>query len=89
MTAPWTFNPTDYVIGISHDLEALKVREQADPPIPVDGMTFGVASMSENAPHAGEMHPDGGEVLNSPILLLEYNVKLYANLARKRDIGNK
>jgi hypothetical protein len=52
-------------------------------------MTFGVASMSENAPHAGEMHPDGGEVLNSPILLLEYNVKLYANLARKRDIGNK
>jgi mannose-6-phosphate isomerase-like protein (cupin superfamily) len=26
-------------------------------------MTFGIASMSDNSPHAGEMHPDGDEVL--------------------------
>lgn len=63
MTVPLKFSPSDYAIGIGHNLAAYKVREQADPPIPVDGMTFGVASMSENSPHAGEMHPDGDEVL--------------------------
>ena len=63
MTAPLKFSPGDYAIGISRNLAAHKVREQADPPIPVDGMTFGVASMSENSPHGGEMHPDGDEVL--------------------------
>ena len=36
---------------------------QADPGIPVDGATFGVADMSENSPHGGERHPDGDEVL--------------------------
>ncbi len=34
-----------------------------DPALPVDGYTFGVATMSENSPHDGEMHPDGDEVL--------------------------
>lgn len=63
MTVPLKFKPTDFAIGISRDLSAFKVKEHADPPIPVDGMTFGVASMSENSQHAGEMHPDGDEVL--------------------------
>ena len=63
MTVPLRFKPTDFAIGLSRDLSAFKVKEQADPPIPVDGMTFGIASMSENSPHAGEMHPDGDEVL--------------------------
>jgi mannose-6-phosphate isomerase-like protein (cupin superfamily) len=31
--------------------------------LPVSGATFGVATMSENSPHNGEMHPDGDEVL--------------------------
>lgn len=34
-----------------------------DPAIPVDGHTFGVATMTENSRHDGEMHPDGDEVL--------------------------
>ena len=34
-----------------------------DPQIPVDGATFGVATMHENSPHDGERHPDGDEVL--------------------------
>ena len=63
MTVPLRFKPTDFAIGLSRDLSAFKVKEQADPPIPVDGMTFGIASMTENSPHAGEMHPDGDEVL--------------------------
>ena len=33
------------------------------PPVPVDGLTIGVASMSKNSPHGGEMHPDGDETL--------------------------
>ena len=63
MIAPLRFKLSDFAIGLSRDLSAFKVKEQADPPIPVDGMTFGIASMSENSPHAGEMHPDGDEVL--------------------------
>lgn len=37
--------------------------EQPDPPVPFSGITFGVATMSENSPHDGEMHPDGDEIL--------------------------
>jgi len=63
MTDPAKFSPSEYAIGIGLDLAAIKIKEQGDPPVPVDGMTFGVASMSENSPHGGEMHPDGDEVL--------------------------
>lgn len=63
MTAPLKFDPTDFAIGFSRNLTASKIKEQPDPPVHVDGLTFGIASMSENAPHAGEMHPDGDEVL--------------------------
>ncbi len=58
-----SFDPSNHTIGLNRDLEAAKVPEQADPPVPVDGITFGVASMSENSPHGGEMHPDGDEIL--------------------------
>ena len=58
-----SFDPSTHTIGLNRDLEAAKVPEQADPPVPVDGITFGVASMSENSPHGGEMHPDGDEIL--------------------------
>ena len=63
MSVPLKFSPGDYSIGLAHDLTAFKVKERADPPVPVDGLTFGVATMSENSPHGGEMHPDGDEVL--------------------------
>jgi len=63
MTRPIKFNPLRYTIGVSRELLASKVPERPDPPIPVDGMTFGVATMSENSRHAGEMHADGDEVL--------------------------
>lgn len=63
MSAPKKFDPAVFTIGLSRDLAASKVPERPDPPIPFDGMTFGIAKMSENSPHAGEMHPDGDEVL--------------------------
>jgi len=63
MSVAVRFNPANFTVGISRDLVAGLVTAQADPPIPVDGMTFGVASMTDNSPHNGEMHPDGDEVL--------------------------
>ena len=57
------FNPKKHTIGLSHDLQAALLPEQPDPGIPVDGITFGVAMMTENSPHGGERHPDGDEIL--------------------------
>ena len=57
------FDPQVSVVGLSQQLAATLLPEQPDPPVPVDGMTFGVATMHENSPHDGEMHPDGDEVL--------------------------
>lgn len=63
MTRVIRFDPSTHTIGLSRELVAAKVPEQGDPPIPVDGVTFGVATMSENAPHGGERHADGDEIL--------------------------
>lgn len=57
------FDPSTHTVGLSRDLAASLVPERPDPPVPVDGITFGVATMTENAPHDGEMHPDGDEIL--------------------------
>lgn len=63
MARPIMFDPSTHTIGLSHELQASLMPEQPDPPIPFDGVTFGVATMSENSPHGGEMHPDGDEIL--------------------------
>lgn len=63
MKQPLTFDPSTHTIAMSRDLEARQVPERPDPPIPVDGLTIGVATMSKNSPHGGEVHPDGDEVL--------------------------
>ncbi len=60
---PIRFDPADYTISLNLDLAAEKLPEQPDPPIPVHGVTFGVARMAENSPHGGEMHADGDEIL--------------------------
>lgn len=57
------FDPATHTIGLDRDFLATRMPEQPDPPMPFAGTTFGVASMSENSPHGGEMHPDGDEVL--------------------------
>ncbi len=63
MANPIRFDPSTHTIGLSRDLAATKMPDRPDPPLPVDGATFGVATMSENSPHGGERHPDGDEVL--------------------------
>ena len=63
MITPKKFDPKINTIGLNRDLLASIVPVRADPPVPVIGVTIGIASMSENSPHGGEMHPDGDEVL--------------------------
>ncbi len=63
MNVPIVFSPSTHVIGLSRDFEAKKLPERPDPPLPFKGVTFGVATMAENSPHGGEMHPDGDELL--------------------------
>jgi len=63
MAKPIRFDPSTHTVGLSRDFAASKIPERPDPPIPFEGITFGVAAMSENSPHGGEMHPDGDEVL--------------------------
>ena len=63
MSHPIRFDPATHVIGLDRDLAASKMPEQPDPPVPFEGVTFGVATMTENSPHGGERHPDGDEIL--------------------------
>jgi len=63
MNKPVRFDPGLDSVGLSHEFLASLVPGRPDPPIAVDGATFGVATMAGNSPHEGEMHPDGDEVL--------------------------
>jgi len=63
MNKPILFDPSTHTIGLDGNLRATKVPEKPDPPVPFEGVTFGIATMAENSPHDGEMHPDGDEVL--------------------------
>jgi len=82
MKNPVRFDPLTHTIGLGRDLLASKVPERPDPPVPIDGMTFGVATMSENSPHGGEMHPDGDEVL----YLISGRIKVVFLESREEDI---
>ena len=63
ISSPCPFDPRTQVVGLDRELNASLHPEQPDPPVPVDELIIGVAAMSENAPHGGEMHPDGDETL--------------------------
>lgn len=63
MNRPIIFSPSSHTIGLNRELTASIVPQRPDPSIPIQGVTFGVATMSENSPHDGEMHPDGDEIL--------------------------
>ena len=63
MTKPIIFNPSTHTIGLTRGFAASRMPVSPDPPVPFSGVTFGVATMSENSPHGGEIHPDGDEVL--------------------------
>lgn len=48
---------------IHRDLRVSSQARDAGPPLRIDGMTAGIVTMTESAPHGGEVHPDGDEIL--------------------------
>lgn len=56
-------DPKTQIIGFDNDLTAIPCANEHELSEPIEGMTFGVAIMSEDAPHRGERHLGGDEVL--------------------------
>jgi mannose-6-phosphate isomerase-like protein (cupin superfamily) len=53
-----------YSVTVSRDLRMAPFEQPRNrPPIRIDGMTIGFVQMSRPAPHNGEVHPDGDELL--------------------------
>ena len=48
---------------ISRDLSVSTAETKPGPPERIDGMTAGIVTMERDAPHGGEVHPDGDEIL--------------------------
>jgi hypothetical protein len=58
------FDPAQQVVGLARDTgEACFIASSAGPPRRIDGYTVGAPIITEDPPHAGEMHPDGDELL--------------------------
>lgn len=48
---------------IDHDLSISPLERKPGPPERLPGMTVGVVEVLADAPHGGENHPDGDEIL--------------------------
>ncbi len=53
-----------YSLDIYRDLSVHPRERKHGPPERIDGMTVGILTLTEDAPHNGEMHPDGDEILH-------------------------
>lgn len=56
-------DPSRYLFDIHRDLSVSARASKPGPPERIDGMTIGIVTMSHDAPHRGEVHPDGDEIL--------------------------
>lgn len=65
MSAITRVDVSRYALDIHRDLSASTRARKPGPPERIDGMTLGVVSLSPDAPapHKGEVHPDGDEIL--------------------------
>lgn len=52
-----------YSFAVHRDLSVSARACKPGPPERVDGMTVGIVTMDHDAPHGGEVHPDGDEIL--------------------------
>lgn len=52
-----------FAVGIGRDGDARAIACEAGPPPRVDGLVVGAPLLVREPPHAGEMHPDGDELL--------------------------
>lgn len=56
-------NAQDCAFVIDEQLGITPHRRNPGPPERLPGMTLGIIEMTESAPHGGEIHPDGDELL--------------------------
>lgn len=56
-------DPSRFLVDIHRDLSLTPRVRKPGPPERIDGMTVGIQHVTEDAPHAGEVHPDGDEFL--------------------------
>jgi mannose-6-phosphate isomerase-like protein (cupin superfamily) len=59
------FDPAEQVVGLSRSTGEARfvARNPAGPPHRIDGYSVGAPIITQDPPHAGEMHPDGDELL--------------------------
>lgn len=62
MTQPIKFEANRDTLQLTQDLSAKLCNDQS-PFSPPAGYSFSVVSMEKSAPHDGEMHPDGDEII--------------------------
>jgi mannose-6-phosphate isomerase-like protein (cupin superfamily) len=63
MPKPIRVDLSQMLLDIGEDLSVSTRARKPGPPVRVDGMTLGIQYITEDAPHDGEMHPDGDEIL--------------------------
>jgi len=51
------------LFDIHRDLSVTTRAHRPGPPTRIDGMTVGIITIDDDAPHRGEVHPDGDEIL--------------------------
>lgn len=56
-------NAATHSFDIHRDLAVTARVRKPGPPERIDGMTVGIVTMTTDAPHGGEVHPDGDEIL--------------------------
>jgi mannose-6-phosphate isomerase-like protein (cupin superfamily) len=56
-------NVTEFLLDIDRHLSVSTRPRKPGPPERIDGMTVGIQLITQDAPHGGEMHPDGDEIL--------------------------
>lgn len=54
---------TECSFDIHRDLSIEPRKRKPGSPERIDGMTVGILTLTQDAPHNGEMHPDGDEIL--------------------------
>ena len=52
-----------FSFNINRDLSVTLCERKPGPPERIDGMSAGIVTMEHDAPHGGEVHPDGDEIL--------------------------
>jgi mannose-6-phosphate isomerase-like protein (cupin superfamily) len=54
---------SEQLFDVHRDLSVATRTRKPGPPERIDGMTLGIQHVTEDAPHGGEVHPDGDEIL--------------------------